>query len=130
LWKYELQTIWKNIPRIGVAASFLHRAIQHGVKNQRFKMKLKTKRKTSGNKTLINSPVAHQQLDSIHLRELHDFVNHIMCYAENPANWPLSQQEQIAFVRTVIFQARKLRNSEGYVTAGLILAREDLAMAS
>lgn len=71
-----------------------------------------------------------QRLVSGHLRELHDFVNHIACYAEEPANWPLTQQEQIAFVRTVIFQARKLRKSEGYVTTALIIAAEDLEMAS
>ena len=86
--------------------------------------------KSKQSKTKGASHVAHQRLVSSHLSELHDFVNHIMCYAEEPANWPLTQQEQISFVRTVIFQARKLRKSEGYVTAALILASEDLAMAS
>ena len=104
--------------------------MQPGVNNPRLKMKPKTKRKPAANKTASDSPVAHQRLVSSHIRELHDFVKHIMCYAEEPANWPLTQQEQISFVRTVIFQARKLRKSEGYVTAALILASEDLAMAS
>lgn len=53
-----------------------------------------------------------------------------MRYAEEPGNWPLTQQEQIAFVRTVIYQARKLRKSEGYVTTAVILAAEALAMTA
>lgn len=45
-------------------------------------------------------------------------------HAEEPSMWPLTQQEQISFVRTVIFQARKIRNTEQYVTTDLMLAAE------
>lgn len=76
------------------------------------------------------APVRVQPVVSGHLRDLHKFIEHIMAYAEEPANWPLTQQEQAAFVRTVIFQARKLRKSEGYVTTALVIAAEELAMAS
>ena len=92
--------------------------------------KPKTKRQPATVATAEAKCHSDQRLVSGHLRELHDFVNHIMCYAEEPSNWPLTQQEQIAFVRTVIFQARKLRKSEGYVTTALTLAAEDMAMAS
>ena len=92
--------------------------------------KSKTKRQPATVATAEAKCHSDQRLVSGHLRELHEFVRHIMCYAEEPANWPLTQQEQVAFVRTVIFQARKLRKSEGYVTTALMLASEDLAMAS
>ena len=71
-----------------------------------------------------------ERVVSGHLRDLHKFVDNIMGYAEEPSSWPLTQQEQIAFVRTVIFQARKLRKSEGYMIAAMQIAAEELAMAS
>lgn len=92
--------------------------------------KPKTKRQPATVATAEAKCHSDQRLVSGHLRELHKFIEHIMAYAEEPANWPLTQQEQIAFVRTVIFQARKLRKSEGYVTTALVMAAEDLAMAS
>lgn len=92
--------------------------------------KPKTKRQSATVETAEAKCHSDQRLVSGHLRELHDFVGHIMRYAEEPANWPLTQQEQIAFVRTVIFQARKIRKSEGYVTTALIIAAENLALAS
>ncbi len=91
------------------------------VNNPRLKMKTKAKGKPATNKTAS---------DSGHIRQLHEFLDNVMFYAESPANWPLSQEEQLAFVRTVMFQANKLRKSEGYVTMALILASEDPAMAS
>jgi len=78
--------------------------------------KPKTKRQHATVATAESKRHSYQRLVSGHLRELHDFVNNIIYYAEEPSNWPLTQQEQIAFVRTVIFQARKLRKSEWYVT--------------
>lgn len=92
--------------------------------------KPKTKRQPATVATAEAKCHSDQRLVSGHLRELHDFVDHIMRYAEEPANWPLTQEQQIAFVRTVIFQARKLRKSEGYVTTALIIAAENLALAS
>jgi hypothetical protein len=88
--------------------------------------KPKTKRQPATVATAEAKCHSAKRLVTGHLRELHDFVNHITCYAEEPANWPLTQQEQIVFVRTVIFQARKLRRSEGYVTTALTLAAEYL----
>lgn len=98
--------------------------MQPGVNNPRLKMNPKTKRKPETNKTASDSPVSH------HLHKLHEFVEHIMVYAEEPSSWPLTQQEQIAFVRTVIYQAKKLRKSEGYITVSVSLAAERLALAA
>jgi hypothetical protein len=92
--------------------------------------KTKTKRQPATVATAEAKCHSDQRLVSGHLRDLHKFVDSIMGYAEEPSNWPLTQQEQIAFVRTVIFQAQKLRKSEGYVTTALTLAAEDLAMAT
>ena len=44
--------------------------------------------------------------------------------------WPLTQQEQIAFVRKVIYQARKLRNTEEYLAEAVRIAADELALAS
>lgn len=63
-------------------------------------------------------------------REIHKFIDNVTSYAEQPENWPLTQEQQIAFVRTVIFQARKIRNTEDYRAETVELAAEDLAMAS
>lgn len=63
-------------------------------------------------------------------RQLHDFIDHVVRYGEDPTSWPLTQQEQLAFVRTVIFQARKIRNTEAYLSEAVKLAAEDLAIAS
>lgn len=72
----------------------------------------------------------YQDLLVKHIRELHYFVARVSAYAEEPNRWPLSQQEQIDFIRTVIFQANKLKASEGWVTTAVKLAAEDLALAS
>ena len=71
----------------------------------------------------------NEQLNS-HLRELHGFVDNIMGYGTEPANWPLTQQEQAAFVRTVIYQANKIRKSQGYIATAVMLAAEDLTLSS
>lgn len=92
--------------------------------------KTKTKRQPATVATAEANGHSDQRLVSGHLRELHKFVEYIMASAEDPSNWPLTQQEQITFVRTVIFQARKLRKSEGYMTTALIIAAENLALAS
>jgi DNA-binding NtrC family response regulator len=92
--------------------------------------KPKTKRKPATAAAADAKGHLAQEMFSGHIRELHNFIEHIMAYAEEPANWPLTQQEQIAFVRTVIFQAQKLRKSEGYVTTAVLIAAADLAMAS
>jgi hypothetical protein len=65
-----------------------------------------------------------------HVRELHKFVERVESYGADPIYWPLTHDEQVAFIRTVIYQAHKLRKTEGYVTATMILASEDLALAS
>lgn len=90
----------------------------------------KNKRQPSAVETADDQYRSDQKMVICHLRELHKFVEYIMAYAEEPANWPLSQQEQIAFVRTVVFQACRLRKSKGYVKAAAAIAAEDLAMAA
>jgi hypothetical protein len=63
-------------------------------------------------------------------KELHNFVDEIVKHAECPSMWPLTQSEQIAFVRKVIYQARKIRNTEEYLAEAMRIAAEDVAMAS
>lgn len=105
--------------------------MQPGVNNPRLKMNPKTKRKPAANKTASDSPVAHQRLViGQSCKDLHRFVNEIIRYGEEPSSWPLTQQEQIAFVRTVIYQARKIRNTEEYLADEIKIAAENLAMAS
>lgn len=65
------------------------------------------------------------------LREqLHDLVDRICLYAEEPSSWPLTQQEQIAFVRETIYKARKIKTSEAYLADTLKMTAEELAMQS
>lgn len=63
-------------------------------------------------------------------KDLHKFVDEIVAHCECPSIWPMTQQEQIAFVRKVIYQARKLRNTEEYFAESLEIAAEELVMAS
>jgi hypothetical protein len=65
-----------------------------------------------------------------HIRELQNFVRNIMDYAEEPANWPLTQPQQIAFVRSVMGQARKIQQSEEYEAAAIWLVTKDVEMAN
>jgi hypothetical protein len=63
-------------------------------------------------------------------KDLHKFVDQIVAHCECPSNWPLTQEEQIAFVRKVIYQARKIRNTEEYLAESVVIAAEEMAMAS
>lgn len=63
-------------------------------------------------------------------KDLHKFIDDILIQCECPSNWPLSQQEQIGFVRRIIYQAKQIRNTEGYLAEAVEMAAEDLAMAS
>jgi len=63
-------------------------------------------------------------------RNFHEFVDNIVACAESPSDWPLTQAEQIAFIRKVIYQAKKLRNTEEYLAEAVKIASEDLSMAS
>ena len=77
------------------------------------------------------APVALQPVVRCQLRiQCHDLINRIMGYAENPANWPMTQEEQVAFVRTVLFLARRIRSSEDYMAEAVELAAEQLARTS
>lgn len=63
-------------------------------------------------------------------KDLHKFVDDIVQYGEDPAMWPLTAQEQIAFIRKVIHHARKIRNTEEYLAESVAIAAEELALAS
>ena len=63
-------------------------------------------------------------------REMHAFIKHILLYLDEPTAWPLTREEQAAFVRTVLHQARKIQNTEEFMKEGVLLSAEDLAMAS
>ena len=73
---------------------------------------------------------SENKLVNNHLRELHGFLDHIMRYAEDPSSWPLTPHEQMVFTRTVLYQAHKLRKTEGYLATMVMLTAEDLALAS
>jgi len=75
----------------------------------------KPKAKRKDNRQL-DSQLVHE-----HVRGLHEFLKFIMVYADEPANWPLSQQEQVAFVRQVLSKARELRQSEGYIKTAMMM---------
>lgn len=59
-------------------------------------------------------------------KDLHAFVDHIVAHCECPSMWPLTQQEQINFVRTFIYRARKIRNTEAYLAEAVAIAAEAL----
>ena len=63
-------------------------------------------------------------------REVHGFIDDIVRHCEDPSMWPLTQTEQIAFVRTVIYKARILQRRETYVAECVEMAAEDLSLAS
>lgn len=81
-----------------------------------------------------NQPAAAGSLDPdvrCQLRkDLHKFVDEIVSHCECPSMWPLSQQDQITFVRKVIYQAQKIRNTEEYLRESVMLTAAELAKAS
>lgn len=70
-----------------------------------------------------------KQVSELH-RQLHDFVEMICAYGENPESWPLTQHEQVCFVRTVIYRARRIKTSEPFAREAVMIAAEDLRMGS
>ena len=56
-----------------------------------------------------------------HLFDLHGLVRCIAAYAELPENWPLTQAEQVHFVRSITGMACKIKKSDGYVTSQVLL---------
>jgi len=74
----------------------------------------------------VQRVVEDQQLRHL----LHDLVDRICIYASEPANWPLTQQEQIAFVRETINKARRIQKLEAYLADTMKLTAEELAMQS
>lgn len=45
---------------------------------------------------------------------LHELVDRICLYGESPANWPLSQESQISYVRETMHRAREIKRLEAY----------------
>ena len=62
--------------------------------------------------------------------QMHELVNYIMLHLERPENWPLSPPEQAAFIRTVMYRAKKIKESKGFRLEVLEYASEELAMSS
>jgi len=54
--------------------------------------------------------------------ELHKFIDDIVLTASSPEYWPLSHEEQIAFIRKAIFTARKISKSESYLADAILVA--------
>jgi len=63
-------------------------------------------------------------------RDQHEFIDQLCNYLTNPNSWPLTQHEQAAFVRTVLFQARKIEQSEPFAREAIVFTAEDLVMGS
>lgn len=59
-------------------------------------------------------------------KDLHKFVDSIVTHCEDPSFWPLTPQEQVNFIRTTIYQARKIRNTEAYLAEAVMIAAEAL----
>lgn len=80
--------------------------------------------------SISNLPPSNEQQERKLRRDLHEFIDHLCNYYENPHAWPLTQHEQATFVRTVLFQARKIKQSEQFLRESVGFAAEDLAMGS
>lgn len=63
-------------------------------------------------------------------RDQHEFIDHLCAYYENPHAWPLTPHEQATFVRTVLIQAQKIKQTAAFVRQAEQFTAEDLAMAS
>lgn len=59
-------------------------------------------------------------------KQLHQLIDDIVAYCEEPCLWPLSPLEQINFIRMVTLTARKIRNTEAYLAEGVMIAAEAL----
>jgi len=60
-------------------------------------------------------------------KNVHKFVDDIVEHSTNPSIWPLSQQEQIAFIRRVVGCATEIVNSDEYMSEAIVMAKEELA---
>ena len=63
-------------------------------------------------------------------KKMHALIGNLACYYEDPSMWPLTPQEQYAFIRYALASVRSIRNSEEYLAEGVRITAEDLAMAS
>lgn len=52
--------------------------------------------------------------DPTYVRQLQNFVDFVLQYTTIPAKWPLTQDEQISFVRNVTWRAREIQALDGY----------------
>ncbi len=57
-------------------------------------------------------------------------IDYIAAYYEEPANWPLSPQEQSNAIRVIFHKVRQLKASECSLHAVAIKLHEDLSLAS
>lgn len=65
-----------------------------------------------------------------HVKELHNFVNSVAKFAEDPCSWPLTQEEQVHCIRAVIFRALRIRKTQAFAEVETRIQAENLAMAS
>lgn len=63
-------------------------------------------------------------------KDIHTFVDRIVAYGENPADWPLTQQEQVGFIRQVMYNARIIKSSQEYLAESMEISSDELAMTT
>lgn len=63
------------------------------------------------------------------VRTLQNFISKINEYADDPSKWPLTQDEQVAFIRRVLYHAHQIRGSADF-SAEAIDRLNDLALQS
>lgn len=71
-----------------------------------------------------------RSLESETRRKIHEFIDVVAMHGDCPSMWPLTREEQVIFVRKAIFEARKIRAMDGYKQECVLIASEDLSMAS
>lgn len=79
--------------------------------------------------TMKSQPQPQSQTTTLQ-RSIHEFVDEIVSYCEEPLKWPLEQKDQVAFIREVVFQAKVLQKTQQYQAEAAAITAEDLAKAS
>jgi hypothetical protein len=55
---------------------------------------------------------------------VHEFIDWMVDHCECPSMWPLTQTEQVNFIRSAIFKARKIRNTEEYLAEAVRISTD------
>ncbi len=85
-------------------------------------------RRGAGELTLLTmkKPETDEELKT----ELLALVNYIAKHYENPECWPLAHDEQLQFVRHMMYNAKLIKNSEPFLRAQVTEAARELALGT